>query len=64
MMLGGYLPTLTVVAAKRFPCKVLVPAVRVDVPIVVVHVRLLGVLLQVRNVVGSVATLKHCVGGR
>lgn len=59
-----YLPTLAVVAAECFPCEVLVPTVRINITIIVVHVRLLGILLQVRNVVGSVASLEHCVGGR
>lgn len=45
------LPAFGVVATKGFSGEVLVPAAGVDVVVDLVHVGLLGILLQVGNIV-------------
>ncbi len=50
------------VTSEGLAAEVLIPAARVD--IVVLHVRPLGVLLEVRHIMRGVAPLQHCVGGR
>lgn len=58
------LPALGVVSAKGLSGEVLVPAASVDVVVDLLHVGLLGVLLQVGDIVRGVAALQYCVGSR
>ena len=58
-----FLPALGMVTSEGFAVEVLVPAARVDI-VVLLHVGTLGVLLQVGNVVRSMAPLEHRVCGR
>ena len=61
---GPGLPALSVVSAESVPIIVLVPTADVGFFCVFVHVNSLGVLLEIRNIVGCMPPFENGIRGR